>query len=507
MGITETTRRELSAINSVTQQNSLTGLRASKEATNKAIIALERRLSELRSSEILFLQRIRRDLELSEIFDDNLHKADYFKTVDPIQAYANFDTGYPDPDERVTYARNKIERLSIGIQELNKEHDRISAQILDVDDRLTYMKAKLEAINTKLAAKGAASEEDLERDRISKRMTAELFMLWQIHNEYRKASRTVDNKESYTDMTKIIDQLQRLKQAFVAFAEKNPWVLSGKLILDFTNPGSDLNKTSIEGLLGSVRKTTANVKIENDVKKYVEEMTKNINDPYVSRRLTSRQIPAGAPEENNSFLGQTNTFAKMLAFTDAASKWWSTLGSPNFVAAATNKFNTFISALHGNRAFCDGRKGAEEDTARTEAMNQKTQSETKAQETLQKQLEEVKATDPFERLNTVKKKLEVQYDIAEGLGAELVGPLSFVPVSGFQENKITIKNVTLYSVYGPANEVSVFIINLLDEYIAILDSLKFNGLITETDYSAQQAQLISDYQSWQTRHGYTSLIQ
>jgi len=505
MGITETTRRELSAINSVAQQNSLTGLRSSKEFANKTIIALERRLSELRSAEILFLQRIRRDLELSEIFDENLHKADYFKTIDPIQAYANFDTGFPDPDERVTYARNKIERLSVGVQELNKEHDRISAQILDVDDRLTCMKAKLEAINVKLAAKGAASEEDLERDRISKRMTAELFMLWQIHSEYRKASQTVDGKKGYTEMTKVIDQLQRLKQAFVAFAERNPWVLSGKLILDFTNPGSDLNKTSIEGLLGSVRGTTKNEKIENDVKKYVEEMTKNINDPYVSRRLTSRQVQTGAPEEDNSFLGQTSTFAKALAFTDKASQWWSTLGSPNFIAAATNKFNSVISALHGNRTFCDNRKGSEEDAARTEAMTQKTQAANKAQEDLQVQYENLKATDPFNTLNTALGELQYLYGTAEKMSSELLNAAVQLEF-GKVQNQITINKTTIYSVDGYTNGVSVKMIELISICSYALDALLYNGLISESDYKAKQSKLVSDYQAWQTRHGYISII-
>lgn len=393
MDPTETRKEELLAVNKLIKNNRLSGLRAAEDYIADTLFKLERRLQTLRSTEALILQKIRRDLTLIEIEED--HTADHFKRDDPIQAVNFIDPNNLEPDELIIYARNKILTLAEGTQSLIRESNRIAHDIKQVQLRMVALRIKQNEVNSRVIKqkirkdvdRGKIPEDFLEKDRIVERSVAEVFLLNQISEFYRQYSLDINSNVKYTQTNSIIELLSKLRIKFVAFAERNPYVLSGQLSLNLEDPGAKENRAVLSNLIEKLRKVSQNEEVETKVQKYANALVSNINDPNVSFSISSKKEPKGEPAPAESQRRKTRFMSKVLQFTETAIDWWTESVYDTYPAAAEKAFYKFITRLHGNRSFCNNQQDSAESNNRKEQQEEKDTFEDKGRSEYQKGLE------------------------------------------------------------------------------------------------------------------------
>lgn len=372
----------------IAKNNSLIGLRAAKDYIPRTLRQLQQILSQLRSTETLLLQRVRRDKALTEMEEE---RADSYMRIKPIQQYEFFPRSSLDPHQFVIYNTNKIIRETEGIQEILKELDRVGNQIKATQSHINQWNQALELVNKKLLERGRVTEVDLEKDRIWQRSMAEITQLLNIYLEYVEKSLDINGNEAYTSDSKIVRELSALREKFIAFAERNSWVLSGELVLDFTNPGSDENGENIYLLLEKYRKAGLNSKVPKDLEKFSNELTATYNDMVKSANLKRNNSPSViAPTEEDQFMMATKDLAHFLQLTSNGAKWTTALTLESFGKAAEKWFMKKTQWLHGKKPFCDQPAQSAEDAAATMADTEDKEIEDKATEDLQKSLEDTR---------------------------------------------------------------------------------------------------------------------
>lgn len=493
---TETRKEDLKTIEKIITNNTLDGIRSVKEYYTQALMSLERRLMKLKASEAALNQRIYRDLEMAEI--EAKYSADHFKKINPIQSYSFYDSGTPDPHERVTYTRNKLLYLSPNAIELIKEQNKIAYQIKDVQSRITSYSNELDKVNKQLEEKGAPEQADLERDNIVKRQVADIYMLWELHSLYKANSRDFRGNEAYTEDAKIVNLLNKLSVKFTAFAERNPYVVNGDLVLDLTNPGSDANSTALLNFMSGLRSIGVNTKLPASITKYVEEMTKNINDPYISLRLSSKKTPKDEPSLEDSAARSTSSLSRFLDRTRGVANWWTTNALKSAAEAENRAFRKAISFLNGNRGYCNNPSKTAEEQAREAAINQQKAAEAKAQEEFQRKASEAVATSPTDRIATYDETLSKLYAVPDNI-------LQLQYDSTAQEYTFSVKidtsqgSTELKTLSGFKNSQSYEILSVINEYVGYLLILFYQSSINQQEYDSYASKIITDYESWTNR--------
>jgi hypothetical protein len=265
------------------------------------------------------------------------------------------------------------------------ELDKLAHQIQNTESRIRDLQRAQDEVNKVMAENNGITDADLQRDRIAQRSVAEVYALWEIHQAYRVNSRNADGKEGYTQDPKYVNMLQQLQQKFVAFAERNPWVLTGVLQLNLLNPGSDNNRTALDNLIGKLRVTAQNDKVKKQVRKYIDSLTRNIDDEFVSRDIYRRQRSKNAPESSNSLLTATETAGATFEYTSNVS-WWTDFSGETALGALTKAFKQKVSATYNGRPFCGEPPPTGEEAARDEAQEQKDEAVQEGTEEYQKSL-------------------------------------------------------------------------------------------------------------------------
>lgn len=352
MPINELLVSELIAVKRLVEGNSLAGLRAALDFLPLAIAANQRRLNQLRSTEMLMLQKLRRELSMQEV---DGQRADIYMKVEPMQSFLQYDTGTPDPHEYIIYDVNKLTKLPIGIMELISQQKMIASEIKQLSAAIRDLNTELEKVNETIAAKKGTNVA-LKKDQIAQRTISELFLLYELHVLYRDNSRTATGAVGYTSDQKLVKVLETLQLKFNAFAERNPYVLNGSLKLDLVNPGSDENGTALTNLLDKLRKTSNPGEtgiLDAKIKKYADNLVKNINDPDMSVGIQRRTESKDIPEVSDALNSKTATTSKMIQFTQEAAKWWTVFDGKKFTDKATEAFKQRVKAVYGGLPFCD----------------------------------------------------------------------------------------------------------------------------------------------------------
>lgn len=361
--------------------NNVAGLRAAQKFIPRQLYALQKRLAKYRNNETLLLQRIRRDLDLSQIEGE---RADHFQKIKAMQEFDYYDSGFPDPHQRINYDRNKLLNLTTGIQDQISELDRYGHYIKSLQAKVKKLKEIQGKVNTALAAAGEIKQKDVEADKIAEREVYSVMLLYQIHEEFRVNTLNDKGERRYTQDPKTVKLLEELQLRFTAFAERNPWVLSGEITLNLLDPGAEENWRTLIGLLGKLRKITKLNKVETEVRKYVSSLTRNLNDNFISENIRRRQVSTNKPEEGNALAPQTRTIGRFLNFTNDVN-WWMSPNSYTFIEAVENAFKYRVSALYNGRPIC-GREAfvTQEETDRKAAIEEEEAQEALGQEEFEK---------------------------------------------------------------------------------------------------------------------------
>lgn len=409
---TQTRKTDLEILARLTENNSPEGLKAAQEYIDRALMTLERRLQDLRSDERLLVQWIRRDTTLAEV--EEKYNSDHFKKINPTQGYAYTDSGV-DPHEYNVYTSNKLIRME-GIGQLLREQEKIRTNINYIQSHIDELKNRKEKIN-KILEQGSITNSDLSQYNISKITTSEIFILYELNQTYKKNALNIKNEEAYTQDPKIIRLLENLQMKFVAFAERNTWVTSGKIVLDLENPGSEENEEVLSNLINILRSTGTNENLYQEVRRYSQEMRRNINDPTISKDVSAKQTRRDEPNPEDSQAQETKTLAKFWNLTKEAAQWWSTHALATLGDAAEKNFNNFIRNLHGNKPFCDPPQESEEEAARNSAETAKDEADEAGLEEQQKRMAkaEESQTDPLQKqLNALLGQNEILDEFIKG---------------------------------------------------------------------------------------------
>jgi hypothetical protein len=111
--------------------------------------------------------------------------------------------------------------------------------------------------------------------------------------------------------------------------------------------------------------------MEATVKKYVDSLTKNLNDAYVSQNVQRRTESKNTPSPGDSMAQATATAATTLEFTNKAVGWWTQfLSGQNLLKSQTLAFRRRVKATYGGLPFCDETPAtkAPEDVAHDQAV-------------------------------------------------------------------------------------------------------------------------------------------
>jgi hypothetical protein len=233
MPINEPLIGEMTGLIRLVEGNSLAGLRAAQQSIPRMINAHTRRLNQLRSTETLMLQKMRRELTLLQVDGE---RADKYMKIDPMQSFQSYQSGDPDPHEFVIYDMNKIKLLPIGIQEMISTQKSMSSEIRQLIAQIRDLNTKLDEVNAAIAAK-TGMDAAITKDEIAERTVSQLFALWEVYSVYKSYSRDAAGKEAYSSDNQIVSLLEKLQVLFRAYGEQNPYVLDGLLILDSSIPG------------------------------------------------------------------------------------------------------------------------------------------------------------------------------------------------------------------------------------------------------------------------------
>lgn len=388
-------KRELRDLTDVVENNSLNGLRTNQEYIARALTVLYRRLQDLRATEQLLVQWIRRDTTIAEVQEK--YNADHFKKINPVQAYAYTYNSMPDPHEYTVYVTNKLETMP-GIDELLREQEKVRANILYVQSQITQLENRKAEIDPLIDGR-TIKQSDIVQDKISKIMTSEIFFLYEIHLAYRNNSVNSKGERAYTQDPKIIRLLDALQNKFIAFAERNDWVVSGKIVLDLEDPGSDENAAVFLELSKKIRLTGTNNRLYNRVQKYSEEMRRNLNDPTIGKNLSSLFERVDEPGIFDSQAISTQTLQNFWDLTNESLNWWSTNALATAGEAAERAFNKVINLLHGDKPFCTPLSESQEEAARNADQMAKDQADEAGLEEQQRRLQraEEEATSPLQQ--------------------------------------------------------------------------------------------------------------
>ena len=181
---------------------------------------------------------------------EHLYASDRYQTNDPVQSLRPVDRTFPDPDNRLNITQTQLTK---GMAPMQADLDRASAEVKRVSQDILQYQHSLEVNEKLLISMGADVQTQLLKDNIAKRSYSELYMLYEVANQYRtltlisaadiikNPSAIKSSKRIFTSDPSLVRKLNKYQQMFEAYAERTADVLSGDLKLDMDDPGSNNN--------------------------------------------------------------------------------------------------------------------------------------------------------------------------------------------------------------------------------------------------------------------------
>lgn len=351
--------REIGDQIDIVKSSKISKLQAEVNYAKSEIIRLQMELKNLKSAETLMLQKMNVAKKLEDL--DKYYHYDRYQNNDslPMVKPSN-NAGLPYPDPRLNIAQTKISR---GFESLQAERDRIGSDILKTSQQIQIQKQRLSDAQQELKDLGSNIQVYQSKDFIVKRNYSEVYMLYEVHIKYRNLSTNNAGNRGFSTDSQILVQLQNLAQKFQAYSERNSYVLSGELKLDFDDPGSDFNAKTLSAFLERLRKLMGeeDVRIlDNRLKNITNELTTNLNDPFISKQIIRQNESIRVPPENQKFSNNTETPASTVSFVNKSVDWinnatkiWMGFDQTSIGVAATEWFSRHITGLYGGLPPCD----------------------------------------------------------------------------------------------------------------------------------------------------------
>ena len=470
--LVQTTTRDLEDLINVPKSARLDRLRATISQSKRRLVALQTELSNLKSAELLAIQKMNRYVKLKEI--EQFYPADRFMLNEPKQAVKPLESAStPDPDARINWTRN---RLLKGLESLEAERNRIGVEILQISQEIIKQRQALSDAQKELSS---SSDTSLAEDSIAKRNYSELYMLYEIHKKYREISTNSDGVRKYNSDSPIIKLRQRLSAMFNAYADRNPFVKSGDLVLDKKDPGSDENERMLTNMLDRCFSVLGNQTgvVLNDEKrqKYSNQMVSNLNDMFISQHIARQDDSKNIPVAGKALKNETQSPSKLVSFVNEVVttvqkgvKIYMSWDQTSATNAIQSWFQEQISGLNQGIPLCSADTTASE---RDIASQSQDQAELKASESIAKRFGDTKKViDPQIIDDTFTKLLvEVNTAIKEPRGKEITASATLI-----------IKD----TVYNGTCSYQVRVINNSSVVTKYLMDVKVSGNLTEDAYNS-----------------------
>ena len=337
------------------QSVKLNQVRAELNFAKRKIVSLQKELSSLKTAELLVLQRMNRYIRLEDT--EQYYASDRYQTADPQQQIKPANLSTQDPDARIAWTQNK---LSQGMEPMNAERDRLASEVKKVSQELRKYQMVLEKTTETL---GVYSQEDQQVDNIAKRSYSEMFMLLQVQKKYAQYSTnsTTGQRQFSTDPYCIKIYL-KLSDLFLAYSQRNPYVLNGDLKLNLDDPGDPNNYLAITNILDRLRQVMGNKlsKYDADLTKYSTEITSHLADPFKAKNLSTQPDDKRTPTPDQALNTKTKDPISLQTYINSTPGIDGTTGinilyDPNLnsvASAVTGWFNSSIKKLNGNKPFC-----------------------------------------------------------------------------------------------------------------------------------------------------------
>jgi hypothetical protein len=180
--VVQTVSRELLDASGVKKSSELAMLRARINFSKRKIINLQSELQNLKSAELLVIQKMNRFTRLETL--EQYYPYDRYQSTDPVQAAKPFKNfGTPDPDPRLNWTKA---RLAEGLEALMAERNRIGDDVLKKSNQIKELWNNLKEDQEKLQQMNegkTAIEESISKDGIASRTYTEIYMLYEIQRK------------------------------------------------------------------------------------------------------------------------------------------------------------------------------------------------------------------------------------------------------------------------------------------------------------------------------------
>jgi hypothetical protein len=329
----------------------LDNVRARMNSAKRSIVNLQNVLMNLKSTQLLIQQRMNRSIKMEEVARhysfDKYQNNDYLQGISPVTNYGG------DPDARINFTRNQLLK---GQEYYITDLNRVGTKIAQITQQLKAQQEILKQCQSQLVAMGKDSQIYITKDGISKRQYTEVYMLYQIHQKYKYANENYVGTTAFSSDPLYFKMATKMRDQFRFYAERNPFVQSGDLVLDLNNPGSDFNAHSLGLFLDRLREVMGNsafTKYDADTKKYTEQMLTNVMHPFISQNLQRSVENIRVPDATSALRYSVDTPSravnKMIRAVNVASTL--TWDSSTYIGAALSNFSSQISGLY-NMPMC-----------------------------------------------------------------------------------------------------------------------------------------------------------
>jgi hypothetical protein len=331
----------------------LDGIRAEMNRAKMSIVNLQNMLMNLKATQLLVQQRMNRSATLEYVEDH--YSYDKYQTNEHIQGMGPVVNYGGEPDSRINATRNQLKK---DLENYEAELVRVGNQINVVSQEIKKQQEVLKKCQEKMTVIGKDAQMYITKDGISKRQYTEVYMLYQIHLKFKYITQDEGGKTAFSPNSQYLRPTTKLIDQFRFYAERNPFVASGELVLELDNPGSDFNKESLLKFLERLRKVMGNSdfnKYDQDTKKYTEQMLTNVMHPFISQNLQRSNETIRVPDATNALRYTTFSPAKTVSTwinSIPGVKTYLAWDSSSYVAAMLTNFNAYLSGLY-NMPICE----------------------------------------------------------------------------------------------------------------------------------------------------------
>jgi hypothetical protein len=454
----------------------LDNIRARMNSAKRSIVNLQNVLMNLKASQLLIQQRLNRSVKLLEV--DKHFSFDKYQTNDHLQGLGNVVNYGGDPDSRINDTRNQLLKNN---EQYNADLNRVGEEIKKITQKIKEQQEILRTGQSQINSMGKDAQMYITKDGISKRQYTEVYMLYQIHLKYKYVTENGEGKEAFSSDSQYLKMTTRLQDQFRFYAERNPFVYTGNLVLELDNPGSNFNKNSLLLFLDRLRQVMGNndfTQYDLETKKYTEQMLTHVMHPFISQNLQRTVENIRVPDATNALRYSVETPSKSVDNMIRKIPYVSTyLGwdSTSYVAAMLSNFTGYISGLY-NMPMCNPVGQSASEIQKQQSDSTQAIVDQQSATIFSNQLVKTKETvNPETMNNTVKARLDdvvraIEENSNKGIPAEnslLVG-------------RIIFKSTVLYQVR---------ILNNASRVLEYIDEMLMKGNMGEAQYNIYLKQL------------------